>query len=112
MSDTETKLVIDLQLRLAETLQALGFAGDPQAPALVHHLAELAARCRTFEQQSLPLFNQLSPQHRRSFAQLLLEIRADLDAIQDSITDAQPALQALLDHLLRQEAQANSNPAE
>lgn len=103
MSDTETKHVIDLQMRLADKLQALGFAGDPSARELVHHLAEIAARCRTFEQQSLPLFNELSAEHRRSFAQLLIEIKADLDAIQDSITDAQPALQALFDHLIRDE---------
>jgi hypothetical protein len=103
MSDAETKHVIDLQLRLNQQLQALGFAGDPRAADLVHHLAEIAARCRTFEQQSLPLFNELSPEHRRSFAQLLLEIKADLDAIQDSITDSQPALQALFDHLVKED---------
>jgi hypothetical protein len=32
-----------------------------------------------------------------------MEIKADLDAIQDSITDTQPALQALFEHLLRDE---------
>ena len=103
MSDAETKYVVELQTRLGEKLEALGFGADPSARDLVHHLAEIAARCRTLEQQSLPLFNELSPEHRRSFAQLLMEIKADLDAIQDSITDAQPALQALFDHLVREE---------
>lgn len=103
MSDAETEYVIELQMRLAEKLQALGFGEDPRARELVHHLAEIAARCRTFEQQSLPLFNELAPEHHRSFAQLLMEIKADLDAIQDSITDTQPALQALFDHLVEQE---------
>ena len=103
MSDAETEYVVELQMRLGEKLQALGFGEDPRARDLMHHLAEIAARCRTFEQQSLPLFNELSPEHRRSFAQLLMEIKADLDAIQDSITDAQPALQALFDHLVREE---------
>ncbi len=103
MSDTETRHVIELQTRLSEKLAALGFGNDPQARDLVHHLSEIAARCRTFEQQSLPLFNELSPEHRRPFAQLLLEIKADLDAIQDSITDAQPALRALFDYLIQDE---------
>ena len=103
MSDAETEYVIEVQLRLTEKLQALGFGDDPRARDLVHHLAEIAARCRTFEQQSLPLFNELAPEHRRSFAQLLMEIKADLDAIQDSITDTQPAFQALFDHLVEEE---------
>lgn len=103
MSDAETKHVIDLQLRLRDKLQTLGFAGDPRAADLVHHFAEIAARCHTFEQLSLPLFNELAPEHRRSFAHLLLEIKADLDAIQDSITDAQPGLQALFDHLVKED---------
>jgi hypothetical protein len=93
MSDAETEYVIELQMRLAEKLQALGFGGDPRARDLVHHLAEIAARCRTFEQQSLPLFNELA-------------IKADLDAIQDSITDTQPALQALFDYLVQEERES------
>ena len=101
MSDDETRHVVELQTRLARKLDELGFGADPQARDLAYHLAEIAARCRTFEQQSMPLFTSLSPEHRRSFAQLLLEIKADMDAMQDSLRDAQPSLQALLDHLLR-----------
>ncbi len=103
MSDSETQHVVELQTQLMQKLADLGFAGDPHARDLVYHLAEIAARSRTFEQQSLPLLLTLSPEHRRSFAQLLMEIKADLDAMQDSITDAQPALQALFDHLVRQD---------
>jgi hypothetical protein len=103
MSDSETKHVVELQTQLAQKLADLDFRDDVHARELVHHLAEVAARSRTFEQQSLPLFLALSPEHRRSFAQLLMEIKADLDAMQDSITDAQPALQALFDHLLRED---------
>lgn len=101
MSDAETKHVVEIQTQLALKLDELGFGADPRARDFVHHLAEIAARCRTLEQQSLPLFNALSSEHRRSFAQLLMEIKADLDAIQDSITDAQPALRALFDHLVQ-----------
>ena len=100
MSDAETKYVVELQTRLSSKLAELGFTADPQAREFVHHLAEIAARCRTLEQESLPLFNSLSAEHRRSFAQLLMEIKSDLDAIQDSITDIQPDLRALVDHLL------------
>jgi hypothetical protein len=103
MSDAETKYVVELQTSLSAKLAELGFAADPLAREFVHHLAEIAARCRTLDQQSLPLFNSLSPEHRRSFAQLIIEIKSDLDAIQDSITDAQPALRGLLDHLLRED---------
>ena len=99
MGDAETRYVVELQTRLSSKLQELGFGEDPMAREFVHHLAEIAARCRTLEQESLPLFNTLSADHRHSFAQLVMEIKADLDAIQDSITDAQPALQALFSHL-------------
>ena len=103
MSDSETQHVIELQTQLAQKLADLGFGDEPHARELVHHLAEAAARCRTFEQQSLPLFLALAPEHRRSFAHLLQEIKADLDAIQDAITDAQPALLALFQHVAREE---------
>lgn len=105
MSDSETRHVVELQEQLANKLAELGFAGNIHAREFVHHLAEIAARCRTLQQESIPLFNALSPEHRRSFAQLLAGIKADLDAIQDSITDAQPALRALFEHLLREESQ-------
>ena len=100
MSDAETKYVVELQTLLSGKLDELGFATDPLARDFVYHLAEIAARCRTFEQESLPLFNTLSADHRRSLAQLVMEIKSDLDALQDSISDAQPALQALFHHLL------------
>ena len=103
MSDAETKYVVELHTRLSGKLAELGFASDPLARELVSHLAEIAARCRTLEQESLPLFDSLSADHRRAFAQLIMEIKSDLDAIQDSITDVQPALQALFDHLTRED---------
>jgi len=103
MSDAETKYVVELQTLLSSKLAELGFAADPLAREFVHHLAEIAARCRTLEQESLPLFNALSAEHRRSFAQLIMEIKSDFDAIQDSITDAQPALCALFEHLTRED---------
>ena len=104
MSDAETRYVVELQTQLSRKPTELGFAGDPLARQLVHHLAEIAGRCRTLEQQSLPLFNALSAELRRSLAQLVMEIKNDLDAIQDSITDAQPALRALFEHLLNKES--------
>jgi DNA-directed RNA polymerase subunit F len=102
MSDAETKHVMELQLQLAQKLTELGFVQQPSARELVHELAEIAARSRTFTQESLPLFASLSAEHREAFAQLLLQIRADLHAIQDSICDVQPAIQELIDHLTRE----------
>lgn len=107
MSDSETQHVVELQTRLAQKLAELGFHEEPHARELVHHLAEIAARSRTFEQQSLPLFLALAPEHRRSFAQLLMEIKADLDAMRDSITDADQALQALFDHLVGEDSNSS-----
>ncbi len=102
MSDSETRDVVELQTRLAEKLRTLGFGEDRDATELAHHLAEIVARCRTLDQQVLPLFLSLQEEHRRSTAELTVAIKGHLDAIQDSITDIQPALRALTDFLLRE----------
>ena len=102
MSDSETRDVVELQTRLSEKLRLLGFGDDPHAQDLVHHLAEIIARGRTLDQQVLPLFLSLQDEHRRPTAELIIAIKGHLEAIQDSITDVQPALRALADFLLRE----------
>jgi hypothetical protein len=102
MSDSETSDVVELQTRLSEKLRRLGFGDDPHTKELVHHLAEILARSRTLDQQVLPLFLSLHDEHRRPTAELTIAIKGHLDAIQDSITDVQPALRALTDFLLRE----------
>lgn len=102
MSDSETKDVVGLQTLLAEKLRMMGFGNDPHAGELVHHLAEIVARGRTLDQQVLPLFLSLQVAHRRPTAELTVAIKGHLDAIQDSITDVQPALRALTDFLLQE----------
>ena len=102
MSDSETRDVVELQTRLVEKLRTLGFGKDPHAHELVHSLAEIVARGRTLDQQVLPLFLSLQDEHRRPTAELTVAIKGHLDAIQDSITDVQPALRAFTDFLLRE----------
>jgi hypothetical protein len=102
MGDSETRDVVELQTRLSEKLRMLGFGGDPHAKDLVHHLAEIVARGRTLDQQVLPLLLSLQEEHRRPTAELTIAIKGHLEAIQDSITDVQPALRALTDFLLRE----------
>jgi hypothetical protein len=104
MGDSETEHVIALQKALAEKLNTLGFGGDPHSKEIVSHLAEIVARSRTLDDHAFPLLLSLDPERRRSTAELVLGIKAHLDAIQDAITDVQPALVALTDFLLREPA--------
>lgn len=101
MSDSETEHIIRLQNALAEKLQELGFAESPDAREIPAHLAEVVARSRTLEEHALPLFLSLRVEQQRPTAELVVGIKAQLDAIQDAITDVQPALVALADFLLR-----------
>jgi hypothetical protein len=103
MDDSETEYIVELQPKIAARLEELGFAGDRNRDVLVHSLAEIASRSRTFEQQALPLFLSLDARHRRGLAEVTIALKNHLDAIQDAITDVRPALAALVDHLLREE---------
>jgi hypothetical protein len=103
MSDSETEYIVELQPRIAQRLEDLGFPGDANKDLLVHSLAEIASRSRTFEQQALPLFLSLDPQHRRGLAEVTIALKNHLDAMQDAISDMRSSLSALTDFLLREE---------
>ena len=105
MGDSETQHIVELQPRIAERLAELGFSGKRNSDVLIHSLAEIASRSRTFEQQALPLFLSLDSQHRRGLAEVTIALRNHLDAMQDAITDARPALAALFDFLLQEDSQ-------
>lgn len=103
MSDSETEYIVELQPKLAQRLDELGFTDNAYRDLLVHGLAEVASRSRTLDQQALPLFLSLDPRHRRSLAEVTVALKNHLDAMQDSISDTRSALSALTDHLAREE---------
>ncbi len=103
MGDSETEYIVELQPRIARRLQELGFGANPNADVLVHSLAEIASRGRTFEQQALPLFLSLDAQHRRELAEVTIALKNHLEAMQDAISDVRMSLSALVDFLLQDE---------
>ena len=103
MFESETEYIVELQPRIAARLDELGFNGHRDV--LVHSLAEIASRSRTFERQALPLFLSLDPRHRRGLAEVTVALKNHLDAMQDAISDARGALNELVDFLLREERQ-------
>lgn len=103
MADSETEYIVELQPKLIQRLDELGFGHEPYRDVLVHGLAELASRARTLDQQALPLFVSLDASHRRSLAEVTLALKNHLDAMLDSITDTRAGLSALADFLLREE---------
>lgn len=105
MADSETEYIVELQPRIAQRLEELGFSGKANSDVLIHSLAEVASRSRTFEQQALPLFLSLDSQRRRGLAEVTIALKNHLDAIADAITDARPALNALADFLLKEDSQ-------
>ncbi len=102
MSDSETEYVVDLQRHLADRMRELGFGDDAHGHILVHDLAEIAARCRTFEQEALPLFLSLDRERRSSLAEVTVAMKNHLHAMQDSISDVQASLDVLVDFLVRE----------
>ena len=95
MSDPETQYIIQLQTDLAAKVAELGFGTEPWVGELVHHLAEIAAKSRTFEREILPLLLSVNTTHNEAIRNIFLAIQAHLDSLQDSITDVQPALRSL-----------------
>lgn len=103
MGDSETEYIVQLQPRIAARLDELGFTDSLTRDALVHSLAEIASRGRTFEQQALPLFLSLDARHRRGLAEVTVALKNHLDAMQDAISDVRGALSELVDFLLHEE---------
>ena len=99
MADSETEYIVELQPRIMERLNEVGFGGNAHAAVLAHGLTEIAARARTLDQQALPLFLTLDAGHRRSLAEVTVALKNHLDAMQDAITDARSSLVALIDFL-------------
>ncbi len=103
MDDSETKYIVELQPKITQRLDDLGFTDTAYRDLLVHGLAEIASRSRTLDQQALPLFLSLDPRHRRALAEVTIALKNHLDAMLDSITDTRSALSALTDYLAREE---------
>lgn len=103
MGDSETEYIVELQPKIASRLKELGFDDTDYAGILVHSLAEIASRSRTFDQQALPLFLALDSRHRKSLAEVTVALKNHLEAIQDSITDVRSSLSALVDFLIAEE---------
>ena len=108
MGDSETEYIVELQPKVAGRLQELGFGDTRHRDILAHGLAEVASRGRTLDQQALPLFLSLDPQHRRAMAEVTVALKNHLDAMQDSISDMRSSLAALTDFLLREDEQSAS----
>jgi len=101
MGDSETEYIVELQPRIAQRLDELGFTAGRDL--LIHSLAEIASRSRTLDQHALPLFLSLDARHRREMAEVTIALKNHLDAMQDAITDVRPSLSALADFLVREE---------
>jgi hypothetical protein len=105
MFESETEYIVELQPRITQRLDELGFTNSRQASFLAHSLAEIASRSRTLDQQALPLFLSLDASRRRSLAELTVALKNHLDGMQDAITDLRAPLTELIDFLAREESQ-------
>ncbi|HEY1730479.1 MAG TPA: hypothetical protein VGG15_01960 [Terriglobales bacterium] len=103
MDDSETEYIVELQPKITDRLNNLGFNDAGNRDLLAHGLAEIASCARTLDQQALPLFLSLDPQHRRALAEVTVALKNHLDAMQDSISDVRASLTALTDFLLREQ---------
>ena len=99
MSDSETGAIVELQQRLRDRLEQIGFPRGTTSSNVEHHLAEIAVLGRNFAEHTLPLFLSLSLEHRESLAQLIVSIKCDLEQLRDSLTDIEPDLMELMHYI-------------
>jgi hypothetical protein len=102
MADSETEYIVELQPRITERLNAIGFGDKPHGAILAHSLAEIAARSRTLEQHALPLFLTLDASHQRELAEVTIALKNHLDGMQDAMADVRSSLIALADFLSKE----------
>ncbi len=100
MSDAPTGRMIELQKQLAIRLAELGFQGQA-ATNIVHRLAEIAVLADEVARESVPLFLELSLDHRDSLISVVAHIKLDLDEIRDGISDLESDLSDFLEFLHR-----------
>jgi len=86
---------MELQSRLRIRLAEVGFEGVP-ASNVAHHLAEIAGLARDLSAESVPLFLELSPAHRQVLAEVVRQVKRDLDELRDAIQDMEPDFTELL----------------
>jgi hypothetical protein len=106
MFESETEYIVELQPRITQRLNELGFTDARQGGVLAHSLAEIASRSRTLDQQALPLFLSLDASRRSSLAELTVALKSHLEAMQDAITDLRAPLTELIDFLAREEPES------
>lgn len=99
MSDSETTAIVELQQRLRDRLDQLGFPPGTASSNVGHHLAEIAVLSRNFAEHTLPLFLGISIEHRESIARLIVSIKCDLEQLRDNLTDVEPDLMELMHYL-------------
>jgi len=99
MHDRETEFFIELQQHIHERLMQIGFAPGSRAANLERNLAQFVALSRTFSESTLPLFLSMELDHQQTFVDLVGGMNATLEELRDTLTDIDPDLLALNEHL-------------
>lgn len=100
IGNPEVEEISKLQNRIAERLDSLGYADDPDSMGnVIHHLAEVAVMGKKLAQQSLPAFLQLSPNEKEALAELIVDMQYELVEMKEAIEDMEPALVRLMNFL-------------
>ncbi len=72
-----------------------------RASNVVHSLAEISALAHDVANDSVPLFLDLSPEHKESLVNVLTQLKCDLDELRDAIQDIEPDFTELVKYLRR-----------
>ena len=87
MSDEEIQQSIRLQQAISERLAEFAYADSEGAARISRHIAEVAARGRSFAENTLPLFLQLPRDNPAALGQVALAMKMQLDELTDSLMD-------------------------
>ena len=90
MDDTdnhEVQEIVELQNRIGQRLDELGYKDDDSAGNIIHHLAEVIVMGKNLAQRSLPMFLALPTNQKEKLADLIVSLQWDLTEIKEAIAD-------------------------
>ncbi len=97
--DQEVQEIVDLQNRIGQRLDELGYKDDHSAGNIIHHLAEVAVMGKNLAQRFLPTFLALPMDQKEKVGDLIVSLQWDLTEIKEAIADMEPDLIRLVNFL-------------
>jgi hypothetical protein len=102
IDEQEIRSISELQHRIGQKLDSLGFTQDPDSWGnIVHHLAEVSYKGKRLGLDYIPKLLSLAPAEKEQTGDLVLEIQTDLEEMNHAISAMEADLIELVNFLHR-----------